>query len=102
MRAPRFAGKHGALLLTPMKPMRPVFLLLLLLSAACTRVPELETQVPKGLHEADFPKLIALGPDLLTPQSPGTEAEKLERDLNARRARLQARAARLRRAAADE
>lgn len=83
--------------------MRPRLLLLLaLLAAACTRVPELETQVPEGLHEADFPRLIPLGPDLMTPQSPGEDAEKLERELNARRAGLQARAARLRSAASRE
>ncbi len=66
------------------------------LASGCTRVPELETQVPAALHDAEYPKLIPLGPELLEPETPSEEAARLEGELNARRQGLLARAARLR------
>lgn len=77
--------------------MRPALLPLILLAlmAGCTRVPELETQVPPGLHEAPFPKLIPLGPALAQTAPAEGDAEKLQSQLESRRSNLKAKARRL-------
>lgn len=69
-----------------------LFALLAPAIAGCTRVPELETQVPPGLHDAPYPPLIPLDVALAqTPPAQG-EAETLEAQLEGRRRGLNARA----------
>ncbi|ATG42748.1 hypothetical protein PhaeoP18_00777 [Phaeobacter piscinae] len=82
-------------------PVRPYSRLFPLLAAAalisaCARVPELEDRLTPDLRGADYPALVPLE-DALQPRTPAAEESKaLEDTLDARAARLQARADRLR------
>lgn len=72
-----------------------------LLAAGCNRVAALdETQGP-ALRHADYPALIPLEPALALHAAEPDSAETLEREMDWRRARLEARAARLRAAQAE-
>lgn len=66
------------------------------LAAACTQLPEVDERIPAHLKNADYPTLEPL--HLLLPEeAPAAEASaELQDSLEARRARLQRRAARLR------
>ena len=72
-----------------------------LLAAGCNRVPELDETQSDSLRHADYPALIPLEPALALHAAEPDSAEKLEREMDWRRARLEARAARLRAAQAD-
>jgi hypothetical protein len=65
------------------------------LGAGCVDVPELGNRIAPDLRNAPFPKLIPLDASLTTPPTPAEDGEKLARQLDARRAALQARAKRL-------
>jgi len=66
------------------------------LAPACTRVPELDETRGASLRTAPYPALIPLGPALAADAADPDSAERLEREMAWRRARLAARAARLR------
>lgn len=77
-------------------------LALLLTAAGCTRaVPELDQTRSDALRDAPYPALIPLGPALAANAAEPDSAEKLEQEMTARRALLNARAARLRSAQAE-
>ena len=83
---------------------RTALIALALLAAApgCTRdVPELDQTRSDALRDARYPDLIPLGPALAADAAEPDSAETLERELAARRALLNARAARLRAAQAE-
>lgn len=63
--------------------------------AGCTRFPALEGRVGADLAARDFPQLIPLG-GVLSAGSAGPDLPTLQSDLDARAARLRARAAALR------
>lgn len=65
---------------------------LLLVGAACTRVPELDATIPANLRDAPFPELVPLDEFFATAQLPQDQASEIEQSLDARRDRLQARA----------
>lgn len=65
------------------------------LTCGCTQFPELDSTVPDHLENADYPALIQLDASLTTPPTPADDAEKLEKELAARRDALQNRARRL-------
>jgi hypothetical protein len=79
--------------------LKPALLIVLAAaSPACTRVPEIEDRLTPDLKGADYPALLPLDegvPPLPTPQEQSAE---LEQQLDARSARLKARAEALRRA----
>jgi len=90
----------------PCRPrVRPARLCLLvgaaLLLAGCNRVPELDETQSDTLRHAAYPALIPLEPALALHAAEPDSAETLEREMNWRRALLEARAARLRAAQAD-
>ncbi len=58
----------------------------------CTQVPELEATIPDHLRDAPYPELIALDEAFGTVHPPREQAGRIERQLAARRARLQSRA----------
>lgn len=68
----------------------------LLAIAACTRVPELDAQIPPGSRNADYPQLQPLDPALFAGQTPEDEAAELEDTLTARIAGLNSRASAIR------
>lgn len=69
---------------------------LALAAPGCTRVPELDETHTDALNGAPYPALIPLGPALAVNAAEPDSAERLEREMTWRRARLRARAARLR------
>lgn len=70
-------------------------------AAGCNQVPALDETQGAALRHADYPALIPLEPALALHAAEPDSAEKLEREMDWRRARLEARAARLRAAQAD-
>ncbi|SDD75260.1 hypothetical protein [Ruegeria marina] len=77
-------------------------LVLLVLTAACTQVPELNEQIRPDLQSKSFPRLIPLDETLGPAVIAEDEARKLEQSLASRRAALEARARRLRQPVLDE
>ncbi|MGR3760188.1 hypothetical protein ACUXV3_08635 [Roseobacteraceae bacterium NS-SX3] len=67
----------------------------LLAAAACTRVPELEDRLGSDLRAAGYPELIPLDENVAPLPDPAGQSAALKRELDARSARLQARAAAL-------
>lgn len=63
--------------------------------AGCIDVPDLGEKIAPDLRDAPFPKLIPLDASLTTPPTPREDGESVARQLDARRAALQARAKRL-------
>ncbi|MAY87558.1 MAG: hypothetical protein CML02_12665 [Pseudooceanicola sp.] len=63
--------------------------------AGCIDVPDLGERIAPDLRDAPFPTLIPLDASLTTPATPKEDGAKLARQLDARRAALQARARRL-------
>ena len=63
--------------------------------AGCTNVPKLDATIPNHLRDADYPKLVRLDAVFSMAQNPRQQAEEIEKSLEARRNRLQARARRL-------
>lgn len=83
-------------------PAALIGLALLAMAAGCTRaVPELDETRTDALRDAPYPALIPLGPALAANAAEPDSAEMLEREMAARRALLNARAARLRAARAE-
>ncbi|MEL0436121.1 hypothetical protein [Phycobacter sp. K97] len=75
--------------------------LLIVLAAACgacTRVPEIEGRLTADLRDADYPDLLPLDQGLAPLPAPQDQSRELEEQLDARSARLKARAEALRRA----
>lgn len=66
------------------------------LLAACTQFPALDRTITPELEAAQYPDLVPLGPVLASARSSGTEPEQATAAIDARVARLKARAARLR------
>ncbi|MFS4582542.1 hypothetical protein [Phaeobacter sp. C3_T13_0] len=64
--------------------------------AGCTRVPELEDHLTPDLRNAQYPALVPLEDALEASTLPAEESKALENTLEARAARLQARADALR------
>ena len=62
--------------------------------SACTRVPEIETQIPDTMREQDFPNLLPR--DQLTAERLDTSATEVQSGLTARANRLRWRAQKLR------
>jgi hypothetical protein len=58
---------------------------------ACVQSPELDETIPDALREADYPALRPIEADLLVDVMPQQKATALAEDLEARRARLDAR-----------
>ncbi|MFV1462992.1 MULTISPECIES: hypothetical protein [unclassified Phaeobacter] len=76
--------------------MRLTLLTAAVLLCGCARVPELEDRLTPDLRGADYPALVPLE-QALTPETPPAEESKaLQQTLEARAARLQARADALR------
>lgn len=59
-------------------------ILLVLATAGCANIPELEGSETAALRKAPYPKLIALDPALGPPTDPISEAAEVEEDLTAR------------------
>ncbi len=79
----------------PMRPLTFSALLFLAATAACTNVPELEEGITPDLRRAPYPDLVPLD-GLLEPRpAPEAQAAETQASLDARAARLQARAAAL-------
>lgn len=79
-------------------PCRPLALLTAaLLVTGCIAVPELDQAVPNWVDEAEYPKLIPIGPELLNAPAPREAATEIEQDLTTRAERLRRRAEALRR-----
>lgn len=72
-----------------------------LLAVGCNRVPALDETQGAAMRHTDYPTLIPLEPALALHAAEPNSAEQLEREMDWRRARLEARAARLRAAQAD-
>ncbi|TDK51583.1 hypothetical protein [Antarcticimicrobium luteum] len=71
--------------------------LTLVAAAGCTRtVPELDQTRTDALRDAPYPALVPLGPLLATGAAEPDSAERLEREMAWRSARLKSRADRLR------
>lgn len=76
--------------------MKPVLLIpLLLASAACTDIPELDGSEPRSVRSAPYPRLIPIDETLGAPIDPAGEAEEVESDLTARSEALAQKAAAL-------
>lgn len=67
----------------------------LALPGACTRIPALDQSVPEALRHAGYPALIPLDGVVAAADPPAAQAAEIERDLAARRDRLQRRARQL-------
>ena len=74
---------------------RALVLAVLALVPGCIQVPELDSVVPEWTEDAAYPALIPLGPEHAATSAPAEDTRRIETTLNARRARLQARARRL-------
>lgn len=74
---------------------RPV-MICLLLGAGCTNIPELKSAVPDWVADAPYPQLVPLPETLTLLPAPAAQSAELQQDLDARVARLKARAERLR------
>lgn len=72
-----------------------------LLLPGCNRVPELDSARGDALRHAPYPALIPLEHALAINAAEPDSAERLEREMGWRRARLEARAARLRAAQSE-
>lgn len=70
--------------------------LTLLVLSACTQFPELDRTITPALENADYPALVPLEPLLAAAKAGRIDPVQTEATLNARIARLRARAARLR------
>ena len=70
----------------------------LAVASACVRVPELEDRLTPDLRGTAYPDLIPLESALATSPAPAKESQAIEQSLEARAARLQARADALRNA----
>ncbi|AXI44400.1 hypothetical protein C1J02_14235 [Sulfitobacter sp. SK011] len=70
--------------------------LALLALSACTQFPALDRTITPALENADYPALVPLDPLLASATAGRVDAVQTEAALNARVARLRARAARLR------
>jgi len=68
-------------------------------ATACTNVPELKDRITPDVHTQAYPALIPLEQAFEPQEDPGKVSQKLEETLNARAARLRARAAALQSAA---
>lgn len=75
-----------------------LLVLLTAVATACTRVPEIEDRLTPDLRGADYPALMPLEQSVPPLPAPEEESLRLERQLDARSARLKARAEALRRA----
>lgn len=78
----------------------PLALLLAALAQGCAQFPALDGTVPPEAERAAFPRLVPLGPVLARAEEVQI-TEATEADINARVARLRARAARLRGSVVD-
>ncbi len=82
----------------PRLALTSVLVLLAVMATGCTRVPEIEDRLTADLRAADYPDLVPLDKALLPMPSPTEQSITLEQQLDARSARLKARAEALRRA----
>ncbi|WP_010441983.1 hypothetical protein [Ruegeria conchae] len=74
--------KNSATQRSAMKLLPSIFLVLA--TASCANIPELEGSETAALRKAPYPKLIALDPALGAPTDPVSEAEEVEEDLSTR------------------
>lgn len=73
-----------------------------LLLTACTQIPELNEAVPNWVRKAEFPKLTALDPSVVTKTLPQDDSEQIAVELTARQERLERKAKRLNTPIIDE
>ncbi|MFV0514505.1 MAG: hypothetical protein ACK5MY_12895 [Jhaorihella sp.] len=86
------------------RPIRPgvAVLAVLVILAACARVPELDARLSRETHGAPYPDLLPLDTALVPLPAPVEEAERLQAALAGRRDSLKARARALRDPVIDE
>lgn len=89
----------GPFQMTERRFLKPALLVVMAAAcAACTRVPEIEDRLTTDMRDAAYPALLPLDDGLPTLPTPQDQSAELEEQLEARSARLKARAEALRRA----
>jgi len=78
------------------RAIRHMTLALSLLAAGCTQFPQLDQTITPQMEAAPFPKLVPVDPLLANIRTSGVDPVQTQNALQARVARLRARAARLR------